>query len=263
MDAGVASVRALVRDHLSTLAPCTVVANADVYNAVCGRRTGTAAHTVREALQALAVGSARPDTRRAKVACAVAVRLPELDASRRAQAYLAVPEIRRDYIGDQALAATRRAQDAAARLLGAAVADFWLKKTQLQCMSLAQSSAREVRKRDGNRCKLCSYVRARGATAVGGGPLDEQLRVAHLVARRDTFWRILGAALAEHETTPGWIFSEEGTKAVKKRLEEDPLHSAVHYMVVLCRFHDNVVQRVLYPKQAEPATSAGPEGGCT
>ena len=134
------------------------------------------------------------------------------------------------------------------RLLGKEVVTFWLKKTQLQCMSLAQAGAVRAKERDGGRCVLCSYIKSHGGGAIEGVSFDDRLSVAHLARRRDVFWRILGKALGDHEADPRWIFSEEGTACLRGELTTDPLHSGSGHMVVLCHDHDVAIQHVIYPK---------------
>ena len=96
-------VRELVRNYLGNLPPCTVVANADVYDAVRSQRPSTPLPTIREAIQALAIGSARTSTHRAKEAFAIAATLPELaKLGMKSQVYLAIPEIPLGRIGEGA-----------------------------------------------------------------------------------------------------------------------------------------------------------------
>jgi len=178
----------------------------------------------------------------------------------RERVYLAVPEIARSLIGPDASALTGIYQARCAALLGHTVVSFWLKQVQLQCVSVAASAMRKVRRREEDQCKLCAYVRNLGATGVDGVPLNQRLAVSHLARRSDAFWRVLHATMENHPTDPGWLFSEEGTRALWAALKSDSLHCDPKYMVLLCRYHDRAVQRVMYPRETLQRTGH-PETG--
>ena len=214
-------------------------------------RSGTAFETVCEAVQALAVGSPRPDSKRGPTYSAVAVELPELRSlgQRDAFVYLAIPTIERRKIGKGALEMTRQYQTEAELVLGPAVVRFWLKKTQLQCADVARRAIENVKLREGHRCKLCAHLEGLRARSLVGGAFNQRSSVCHLVPRRDAFWRVVHRLLKEHPDDRRWLFTEEGTLSLREGVRNDPLHSNENYMVYLCKVHDDVVQYVMKKQQ--------------
>ena len=184
------------------------------------------------------------------------VKLPELaHISGGGSVFLAIPPITRTLIGKGALDATKATQDKCDTVLGRDVVNFWLKSTQLHCIALVAAAKRQVKKRDGDTCKLCDYSRVRleslGKEPPQGRP--RRPRVAHLATRRDAFWRIIERALVQAGDNPQWLFTNPGVHWIRAELKMDHLHSAPEYMVLLCRAHDDLIQKTLYPGAKEPA----------
>jgi hypothetical protein len=242
-------VRHLVREYLKGLRPGTIVEMRDVYASVQERRPETAEPTIREALQALSAGSSRGNgsERAAAKVVAVAARLPELRlAGRRERVYLAVPEIDRDHLGRAAALRKVAAQERCTALLGKEVVDFWLKQTQLQCMP--EKAAREVRAE--GECRICRFLADRHEIPMPA-PGTVTLQAAHLVERKNAFWRIMDEVVSDQE--PRWIFSDAGALALRKRIEADATHSSSKYMILLCKKHDDALQASLNPRLSKGA----------
>ncbi len=246
--------RYLVKEYLKSLRPGSIVELRDVYASVQRLRPETEEPTIREALQALSAGSSRGNSaeRAASMVVAVAATLRELkDAGLRDRVYLAVPEIRRDHLGRTAALRTEAAQERCATLLGKEVVDFWLKQTQLQCVP--EKAARKVRAE--GECRICRFLTDRHQIPMPA-PGTVTLQAAHLVARKNTFWRIMDEVVSDQE--PGWIFTDAGALALKKRIEADATHSSAKYMIFLCKKHDVALQASLNPRASKRAKSKLP-----
>lgn len=233
--------------------PCTVIRSRDAYASVEAMVPGTARPTIREALQSIAVGSGRKGGKQSRTVNAVYLRGGR-DGGQEGR-YLAIPELDRDRIGIKATDATGRIQGWADAALGKDVVNFWIRKTQLQCIAFSRSAGDAARRRDRGVCKLC----IQNSAADGESVANEMITVCHLVRRRDVFWRILWQVAAGKEDGDppppvaddiDWsvIFTAAGAGAITAALEKDEYHSASAYVVCLCRHHDKQVQDTLYPQ---------------
>lgn len=259
------SITGAIRNFLGSQPALTVVTCREIYFAVQQKIPGVLYHTVREAVQRVALGSKNARRRNTRCFYAIYLHLPEIRTVEIFDdAYFTLPEpgIDKPYFENMGNPRIKQIQDELAAVYGKETIRYWGNAAQYRSVDfISPGVAKLVKQRHNKRCIICSALAARYVNA--NKPIPESLQagpsltLCHIISRQSLFWQAL---LEMHQSLFQGnisIFTDEGVKELRRKLTmpakestEKPtllarLHSSDEFIVYLCGRHDKIVQSAI------------------
>jgi hypothetical protein len=232
-----------VRNYLASKPPLTVVTPREIYDYLISNIPNIRYSSIRTFVQRVSFNAPLAERERTVKLYAIYLDIPEMEiAVGKPDLYLTLPGIEREYIDRMPNEYIESAQRGLYVKYGERTVKFWVQRAQLN-VGVSKSVKDEVRRRDKNKCRICTaieraYVRAGNPPPSDLHTKEVKREVSHIISRASIFWHILEDIDEKH----GNIFCDEAVEELETRIAQNGMYSEAAYLAFLCKPHDSIIE---------------------